>query len=262
VACKSRTFFFINLRMSPVVLGLDTSGPWCSAALLQAGALYVRRAEVGNAHSAHLLGMIRAVLDDAGLALGDCDVLAFGAGPGSFTGLRVACAVAQGLAFGSDLSVAAIGTLDAIAHSVLAAEPWSPALASSLLIAQDARMGEVYWSLFDVHGDALRSVSGPRLCAPERLGDAIALLGRSLPVVLGGGNAWAVHGARMEGLATRVVARPAADAADVAALGLRAWHEDTLVAADQASPIYVRDDVALTIRERTERKNAIGTISA
>jgi len=249
--------------MSPVVLGLDTSGPWCSAALLRGDALYARRAEVGNAHSEHLFAMIGAVLADARLALADCDVLAFGAGPGSFTGLRVACAAAQGLAFGAGLPVAPIGTLDAIAHAILAVEPMRP---DALLVAQDARMGEVYWSLFEVDGEetgtATRSVSGPRLVAPNGLADAIAQLGRSLPLALGGGNAWSVHGTRMDGLVARVVARPAADAADIAALGLRAWRDGTLVAADQASPVYVRNEVALTTRERMERKHATGKVAA
>ena len=243
--------------MSPIVLGLDTSGQWCSAALLHADALHVRRAEVGNAHSAHLLGMIEAVLAEARLALADCDLLAFGAGPGSFTGLRVACAAAQGLAFGANLPVAPIGTLDAIAHSVCMAEASGP---TTVLVAQDARMGEVYWSLFDVDADGMLNVSGPHLSSPDRLHDAIEQSGRALPLPIGCGNAWAVHGDRMDGLALRVVVRPAADAADIAALGARAWREGTLVAAEQASPLYVRNHVALTIQERMERKGALASV--
>ena len=239
--------------MTPVVLGIDTSGRWCSAALLRGDASHVRRAEVGNAHSSHLLGMIDAVLGDAGLRLADCDVLAFGAGPGSFTGLRVACAAAQGLAYGADLGVAAIGTLDAIAYSVLASEIDRP---STLLVAHDARMGEVYWSLFAVDGRSSNRLAGPALGTPIRLRAALQELGMAARVDLGCGNAWDVHGAAMEGIATRVVSRAAADAADVAALGLQAWRDGKLVSPEQARPVYVRNEVAQTTLERLARKQA------
>jgi tRNA threonylcarbamoyladenosine biosynthesis protein TsaB len=209
--------------------------------------------EVGNAHSSHLLGMVEAVLDDAGRALADCDVLAFGAGPGSFTGLRVACAAAQGLAFGADLRVAAIGTLDAIGHSVLAAESMRP---KTLLVAHDARMGEVYWSLFTIEGRAMSVVAGPSLDTPDQLRIALDAFG---PVDIGGGNAWDVHGDAMAGIATRVVSRAAADAADIAALGVQAWRDGTLVSPDEAGPLYVRNDVARTTLERLALKQAATT---
>lgn len=237
--------------MAPVVLGIDTSGQWCSAALLRGDASYVRRAEVGNAHSSHLLAMIDAVLDEGDVRLVDCDVLAFGAGPGSFTGLRVACAAAQGLAFGADLRVAPIGTLDAIACSVLERESVRP---STMLVAQDARIGEVYWSLFMVDAGATRVVVGPSLATPGALRAALARLGVTSPVDVGCGNAWDVYGDAMDGVATRVVPRAAADAADVAALGLQAWHDDALVSPDQAVPWYVRNEVAQTTVERLARR--------
>lgn len=242
--------------MTPVVLGIDTSGRWCSAALLHGETLHVRRTEVGNAHSSHLFGMVGAVLDEAGLRLVDCDVLAFGAGPGSFTGLRVACAAAQGLAFGADLRVAAVGTLDAIAHSVLA----GIVRPATLLVAHDARMGEVYWSLFALDERSSRVLAGPALGTPVTLRAALAALGIA-PVDVGCGNAWDVHGDAMAGLAKRVVSRAAADAADVAALGLQAWHDGRLVSPDQAHPLYVRNDVAQTTSERLARKRAASAVS-
>ena len=108
--------------MPPVILGIDTSSSWCSAAVVRGDDVFARRAQVGSAHSDHLLAMIDAVLEEAGLALGHCDGMAFSAGPGSFTGLRVGCAVAQGLAFGASLAVTPIGSLEAIAHSLSPAE--------------------------------------------------------------------------------------------------------------------------------------------
>lgn len=243
--------------MSPAVLGIDTSGTWCSAALLCGTDLHARRAEVGNAHSDHLLGMVDAVLADASLTLSDCDAIAFAAGPGSFTGLRVACAAAQGLAFGAALPVAAIGTLDAIARSVLTGETLMPrSMPRSVLVAQDARMGEVYWSLYDQRDGRLSIVAGPALTSPRHLRDLLEAAGHALPVELGAGNGWEAYGQSMEGLATRIVHRATADAADVAYLGMDALREGRLITAAEASPIYVRNDVAQTTAQREARARA------
>lgn len=234
--------------LSPAVLGIETSGNWCSAALISAGEVHARRAEVGHAHSDHLLSMVEAVLADGSLALAECAAIAFAAGPGSFTGLRVACAVAQGLAFGAALPVAAIGTLDAIAEAVATEESDT---AATLLVAMDARMGEVYWSLFRCDDDGHPVALGaPALATPARLRAALDARSTPLPVALGCGDAWAAHGAAMDGLAARVVHRVAADAVDVATLGLRAVVEGGLIAASDAAPLYVRNDVARTTVER------------
>lgn len=232
--------------MSPVVLGIDTSSTWCSAALVRDDEVFARRAEVGNAHSDHLLAMIESVLAEAGATLEACDALAYSAGPGSFTGLRVGCAVAQGLAFGASLKVAAVGSLDAIARSVVEAEYPEP---GTVLVAQDARMGEVYWALFDRVADTTVIVAGPALATPSGLRAALASLDRPQPFALGCGNAWSVHDA-LQGLVERVVPRASADAVDVAALGVIACREGTLIAPEAASPLYVRNDVARTTEER------------
>lgn len=233
--------------MSPAILGIDTSGAWCSAALLRGPESFVRRAEVGSAHSTHLLAMIDAVLADAALGLDGCAAIAFAAGPGSFTGLRVAAAVAQGLAFGADLRVAPIGTLAAIAHSTLV-EACADG-ARSILVAQDARMGELYWARFDVVGGRLVPVAGPALAVPARLRDDLAAL-RGDAVDVGCGNGWVLHAAALSGAARRVVARDSADAVDVAALGLLALEAGQLVAPELAAPLYVRNDVARTTAQR------------
>lgn len=244
--------------MPPVVLGIDTSSSWCSAALSRGSDVFVRRAEVGNAHSDHLLSMVDAVLADASIGLGDCDAIAFSAGPGSFTGLRVACAAAQGLAFGASLPVAAIGTLDAIGHSVLAVE----ASTRSVLVAQDARMGEVYWALIERVDGRIQAVCGPALADPASLRRTIAARRDGRPIEIGCGNAWAVYGDALTGLARRVVHRAAADAVDVAALGAVAWREGRLLDPGSASPLYVRDDVARTTAQREARTAALAASPA
>src|SRR5215471_6969202 len=98
------------------ILALDTSTEWCSAAVGDGGQWHVREAHAGTLHSEHLLPIVRSLLADAGLALASLDGIAFGAGPGSFTGIRVGCGVAQGLAFGADLPVVAVSTLEALAQ--------------------------------------------------------------------------------------------------------------------------------------------------
>ena len=249
--------------MSPVVLGIDTSGSWCSAALVRGPHRHVRRAEVGNAHSTHLLAMIDDVLAEAGLPLSACDAIAFSAGPGSFTGLRVGCAVAQGLAFGAGLPVVAVGTLEAIAR----AGSHDDDEARTCLVAQDARMGEVYWMLLERTEGRLVPVHGPSLASPDGMRDALRSLGGDGGMAdLGCGNAWRVHAAALEGLGRRVVTVAAADAVDVAALGVEAVREGRpLLAAEDAHPIYVRNEVALTTAQRAARKAArdgVATVAA
>ncbi len=110
-------------------------------------------------------------------------------------------------------------------------------------------MGEVYWARYRRVDGALVREAGPALASPGDLVDARDAAG-PIDVGVGVGNAWAVHGAAMDGLVRRVVHRASADAVDVATLGLAAWRDGTLVDPDRASPVYVRDDVARTSAER------------
>lgn len=197
--------------------------------------------------------MIEEVFAAAGSALSRCAALAYSAGPGSFTGLRVAAAVAQGLAYGAGIDVAPIGTLAAIAHSVVDPEA-SPG--HTVLVAQDARMGEIYWALFERTDRAVVPIAGPALDAPAALRLALSRLPGSPIVDLGCGNAWTVHGAALDGLVARVVHRDSADAVDVAHLGRVACLRGGLVAPHLAQPIYVRNDVARTTAEREAARAA------
>ncbi len=245
--------------VKPVVLGIDTSGTSCSVALVCGPALaphvYARRAVVGNAHSKYVLAMVRDVLADASLSLSRCDAIAYAAGPGSFTGLRVACAVAQGLAFGAGRPVVPVGTLDAIGQSVSTSLAEPP---EEMLVAMDARMGEVYWTLLRWAPGRLTGAMPPALATPATLRDRIAERSGG-PIALGCGNAWAVHGAAIDGLVERAIHRETADAVDVAHLGRIAWLDGKAIAPEDASPLYVRDDVALTTAEREAKRDGIAT---
>jgi tRNA threonylcarbamoyladenosine biosynthesis protein TsaB len=243
-----------------VLLALDTSTEFCSVALLSAATdaalapvsepnVWVRHEATGAVSSTRLLPAIRELFDEAGLVLADCDAIAFGAGPGSFTGLRTATGVAQGLAFGLNRPVVPIGTLLACAESVRLRNP----AATRVLAALDARMDEVYWADYawdDAQGE-WRTIHPASLDAPDRLGLP------DEPFILAG-NAAAEFGARL-------AATAAAQAIDHAALphalplahaALRALRAGRTVPAELAAPEYIRDKVAQTTAERMADKAA------
>ena len=230
----------------PAILAIETSGEYCSAALIDGRETVSRSARVGNAHSERVLDMVREVTAEAGVALAACDALAFGAGPGSFTGLRVACAVAQGLAFGADLPVVAVGTLLALAESLPQA---TRKHGLSVIVTQDARIGELYWSALRWHEGAWRIEVPASLSRAAAMRDELHLKG--MPAFdLGCGNGWAAYGDALDGLAGCVVHRDAPAAVHVAHLGLLAWQSGEAVAPEQAHPHYVRDRIAQTSIER------------
>jgi tRNA threonylcarbamoyladenosine biosynthesis protein TsaB len=122
----------------PTILAVETSTELASVALLVQDRLLVRDTASVQTHSQSLLPMVQSLLAEAGIRLADCDAIAFGAGPGSFTGVRTACGVVQGLAFGAGLPVAPVGTLDAMAEACR-----EKTGAGDVLCLLDARMGEV-----------------------------------------------------------------------------------------------------------------------
>jgi tRNA threonylcarbamoyladenosine biosynthesis protein TsaB len=117
------------------ILALETSTEYCSVALWQDGAIVERCDLAVQKHSEMLIAMLDALLKDAGVRIQDMDGIAFGKGPGSFTGVRIACGAAQGLAFGASLPVAGVCTLEALAEA---------SGKEKVIAALDARMGEIY----------------------------------------------------------------------------------------------------------------------
>ncbi len=233
------------------LLALDTSPEYCSGALGVAqhenaavfSACYVRHEQTGSVSSARLLPAVSEVLAEAGLALADCCAIAFGAGPGSFTGLRTATGAAQGLAFGSDLPVVPVGTLMACAEAARARD----AAAACVLVAMDARMDEAYWAVYEwsSEDDEWQIVSAPALDRPE------AIPAPEQPFTLAG-NAHAVFGERLRAAsrARAIDALALPHAGPVAVLGWRAWRRGEIVAPALAAPDYIRDKVAQTTAER------------
>ena len=122
------------------ILAIETGTDACTCALLHTGEIIALDAVAPRQHAELLLQMIDSVLEDVGVGLGSLDAIAFGRGPGSFTGLRIACAVAQGLAFGANRPLVAVSTLQTVATGMHRTTG-----AHRVLVAFDARMGEVYW---------------------------------------------------------------------------------------------------------------------
>ncbi|AIU25300.1 tRNA threonylcarbamoyladenosine biosynthesis protein TsaB [Pandoraea pnomenusa] len=241
---------------SITLLALDTSTEFCSVAVYRhdpAGgvpALMVERhLDTGPVSSTHILPAARDVLREAGVTLAECDAIAFGAGPGSFTGLRTACGVAQGLAFGAALPVVPVGTLLACAEAARALRVDT----RRVLVALDARMNEAYWAdyAWDVDAGDWREVQAPSLDAAEqvRTPDAEFVVA---------GNAVTAFGERLQAAlqAQAVLADAMPRARYVATLAARAFARGEAIPADRAMPVYVRNKVAQTTAERDAIRQA------
>jgi tRNA threonylcarbamoyladenosine biosynthesis protein TsaB len=225
------------------ILALDTSTDYCSVALWLDGGATVREARAGQSHSSLLLGMIDEVLQAAHVQLRDLDALAYGEGPGSFTGLRIACGVVQGVAFGANLPVIGIGTLLAMAHG---------SGAERVVCCVDARVHEIYHAAYrSVANSGWREVCAPSVCEP---GAAPELEGEGW---LGCGNGFAVYRealeARYGGRLAGIEPERYPHALDIAALAVPLVERGLTRDAESAAPVYLRDKVALTTDERATR---------
>lgn len=221
------------------LLALETSTELCSAALWLDGALDTREAHAGARNSELLLPMVEALLAANSLTVRDLDGVAFGAGPGAFTGVRIACGVAQGIAFGIDARVAAVGTLMALAEA---------ANASRVVCCLDARMGEVYHAAYEKAADDWREVHAPGLYKPSAVPDL------QDGNWTGCGSGFAAFGgelaARYAGSLERVIDGLAPHAREVARVAARRFARNEAVDAADALPLYVRNKVALKVSER------------
>ncbi len=226
------------------LLAFDTSTERIHLGLAMDGVVRLHEAEGGARASAALLPALLALLADAGATLRDLDAIAFGRGPGAFTGLRTACAVAQGLAFGAGLPVLALDTLMAVAEDAVPAG----SAEGDVWVAMDARMNEVYAACYRRRdADAAWQVQAvPALFTLE----ALQAAWRAAPPPVVAGSALAAFGERLDPGAARRLDAAAPRGAALLALAARAWSAGEAVDAAQALPLYLRDKVALTIAER------------
>jgi tRNA threonylcarbamoyladenosine biosynthesis protein TsaB len=222
------------------ILAIETSTEHCSVALLHGEVMYRHSELAGQRHSEILLPMIDRLLAEAGCRLAELDGLAFGAGPGSFTGVRIAASVAQGLAFSTEIPVVPVCTLEALAEA---------SGADKVACALDARLDEVYFAAYERYGHDWKAIIAP----------CLSPIGALEPLA---GNGWTGVGSGF-GILDRQLEKhlnisladagrvPQADV--IARLGLRKLQQGGGLDAALAQPIYLRNKVAMTIAERHAR---------
>ena len=222
------------------ILAIDTATEGCSVCLWQDGESLSQLEVQARKHAELILPMIDNILDQAGVGLSQLDALAFGRGPGAFTGVRIATGVIQGIAYGTDLPVVPISTLRALAQRV-----YSEQHADKVVSAFDARMQEVYIGAFKLDADALmQPVMDEMVIKPDQL--------KFNQVIdadwVGAGSGWAVYenalttslGTELKHIYTDMITR----ADEIAVLAVTDYKLGKAVAADQALPVYLRNEVA------------------
>lgn len=225
--------------MSAKILALDTATENCSVALLVDDKVIVRSEVAPRDHTKKILPMVDEVLQEAGITLTDLDALAYGRGPGSFTGVRIGIGIAQGLAFGADLPMIGISTLEAMAQG-----SYRKHGAQQVACAIDARMSEVYWGRFERQQDGTwgttdaECVIPPTVLAEQSQHDQTAWLQA--------GTGWDAYSEPLKGLnfATEKGEVLFPDAEDIAYLAQFELEKGNTVNAEEASPTYLRDTVA------------------
>ena len=219
------------------ILAVDTATEACSAALLVGDKLFSRWEEAPRDHTRKILPMVQAVLEDAGISLSDLDAIAFGRGPGSFTGVRIGISVAQGLAFGAGVPLIGISTLAAMAQGAYRLDG-----AEQVLTAIDARMNEVYFGRYELIDGRMQLVGDEVVSEPAALVDVRGKLAGPVTCV---GTGFETYGETLNGLADELaesqVRFPAAE--DMLPLARAAWLAGEAVPVEQATPVYLRDKV-------------------
>lgn len=219
------------------IIAIETSTEACSAALLIDDAVSESYQLAPRGHTELILPMIDDLLTTAGIERSQLDAVAFGRGPGAFTGVRIATGVTQGIAFALNLPVMPVSTLAALAHGI-----WRETGHTLIACAIDARMGEVYWGCYRVTGTGqARLIGEEQVSAPQAVavpqGDGW----------IGAGSGWETYGealrARMGSSVSAVVEGHFPHAHDVALLGATLLNEGQAVTAASAMPVYLRDQV-------------------
>jgi tRNA threonylcarbamoyladenosine biosynthesis protein TsaB len=223
------------------LLAFDTATEYLSIAVAARGRVLTHDAAGGAQASATLIPAILTLLAKAGVSLRELDAIAFGRGPGAFTGLRTACSVAQGLAYGANKPALAVDTLLAVAEDARAGRA-----ALRVWVAMDARMDEIYAAQYAFAAGSLSVIDAPLLTTPAWLNQRW----QAQPPQLVAGNALAAFGARLlvgdAALAPDALPRASA----MLPLARALWAQGGAVDAAHALPLYLRDKVAQTTLER------------
>lgn len=227
------------------LLAVETATEACSAALFIDGNVLERFKIAPQQHTQLILPMIDSLLAEAGIKQSDLDGLAFGCGPGSFTGVRIATGVIQGIAFALDLPVVPVSTLAALAQDFFNTNTSNLNVVFS---AMDARLGEIFWGVYQRDAQGYAQLIGDEAVTPASLVIAPELCGAGI------GSGWAIYEneltPRLANKVSYFEAQHLPHARTVAQLGVRGFDQGLAVSAEFAMPVYLRDKVAKTELER------------
>lgn len=216
------------------LLALDTATEACSVALLHDGKVLSHYEVIPRLHAQRLLPMIKSLMAEAGIAMSALDAIAFGRGPGAFTGVRIAIGVVQGLAFALERPVLPVSNLAVLAQRALREHG-----VSQVASAIDARMDEVYWGCYHEAAGEMRLLGEEAVMAPE----LAALPAHASGQWFGAGTGWG-YAERIPLSLTGHDAAMLPHAQDLLTLATFAWHRGEALPADDAQSVYLRDKVA------------------
>lgn len=230
------------------VLAIDTSTEACSAALYIDGELIERYLVAPRKHIELLKPMVQEVMDEAEVDVSELTGLAFGAGPGSFAGLRVACAFVQGMGAGLEIPIVPVSSLMAMAQQVLDNHP-----ERTVLVMLDAKMKEVYWGVYRLEDKEVVRVLPEQVSKIDNVPSFDGIVG--LANIIGAGDGWNVVPSWIEALAPEFIEKNIYPrAGEVALLSIDDFENGMALDAEHVSPIYLRDNIALTIEEQKALK--------
>lgn len=229
------------------ILAVDTATEACSAALYIDGEIQERFEIAPREHTRLLLPMVDSLMAEAELRPQQLDAIAFGCGPGSFTGIRIATGVMQGIAYGADLPVVPVSTLAAISQACLQKTEYD-----IVFTAVDARMDEIYWAVYQRDAEGFAQLVGKERVQPATEVDALQLTGYGI------GSGWLRYQQALTARLNEQIIAYDADylphSAEIALLGAVGVQRQQTVSVYQAMPVYLRDKVAKTTAEREAAK--------
>jgi len=231
----------------PIILAIDTATEACSAALFQGDNIITRFKMAPREHTKLILNMMDEVLNEVEIKLAQVDAIAFGRGPGAFTGVRIATGVAHGVSLSIDKQLLPISTLAAIAQQMHEEQG-----ANHCIAAIDARMSEVYWGKYKSENGMMILQGEEAVSKPEALLDVLGDISWTVA-----GSGWDEYAGQLELDNYNNIIKiddvfPSAKY--IARLAVEDWQQGKAVSAEQAQPIYLRDKVAQTIAERSAAK--------
>jgi tRNA threonylcarbamoyladenosine biosynthesis protein TsaB len=228
------------------LVAVDTATEACSAALYCNGEISFRYTVEPRIHAKALLPMLDELLLEAGIKPLELDGIAFGRGPGAFTGVRIATAAAQAIALAADIETIPVSTLAAVARRCYREHG-----CTRVAVAIDARMNEVYWGAYDNVQDTPVLNGEEMVCSPS----AVPVLDSSW---IAAGTGWSSYAAELTHNLSdrRAEIEPFPHALDILSLGIEQFHRGNTVSADDAKPVYLRNDVAKTEAQRMQERQS------